>query len=144
MAENNGVKAAAAADAAVTANMMTYFKEALRAIEGVNRKDVADWLSKFSSFEAMVDGVRTKLQGTWQDSLALMASSLAGLFLGHTVGKKLPAGGGLPIPFVSLFGLVGVIPGLWMKQPLVIRNVFTLGGALFAAGAALGAKSVGA
>ena len=142
MAENNGIEEAKRDDAAIKGNYMQYFKAALEGIEGVHRKAIAEWLGSFATFDAMVDGVKTRLQGTWKESVGLMASAVTGLFAGHAIGRRLPAGD-LPFPMISLLGLVGVIPGLWMKQPWPIRNALTLGGTLFAAGAYLGSKSVG-
>lgn len=143
--ESDGTRSAAAAakdDEDAKTHPMEYVKATVGAFANVRKKRIADWLFAVKEPADMVDAVDKHLQGTWLDNLALGVSSLAGLVLGHAMGSRLPAKGILPVPFVSLLGLGGVLPALWMQQHLTIRNAVSLGGLFFGVGAFFGARSV--
>ncbi|MCA9634917.1 MAG: hypothetical protein KC420_02675 [Myxococcales bacterium] len=133
------VDMAASVEDDATENVMRYFGRAVDRFREGRRKEVVQWLLQSESTEDMLRRVDELRRGTWRDDLALGASALAGLGLGHFAGSKLPAKLLGPLPFISLFGLVGVLPALWSNETQTVRSVFGLGGLLFGAGAVLGA-----
>ncbi|MEZ4448173.1 MAG: hypothetical protein R3B09_01755 [Nannocystaceae bacterium] len=143
--ESDGTRSAASAvkdDEDAKTNSMAYVKATIGAFASVRKKRIAEWLFAVKEPADMVDAVDERLQGTWIDNLALGVSALAGLVLGHATGSRIPAKGVLPVPFISLLGLGGVLPALWMEQHLTIRNAVSLGGLFFGVGAFFGARSV--
>lgn len=143
--ESDGTRSAAAAakdDEDAKSHLMDYVKATIGAFANVRKAKIAGWLFSVEQPSQMVDVVDERLQGTWIDNVLLAGSSLAGLVLGHAAGSRLPAGGLLPFPFISLLGLGGFLPAFWMKAHMTWRNAVSLGGLFFGVGAFFGARSV--
>lgn len=121
-------------------NVIKYLGEALKRYEEGENAEAAKWLAEAKDEKDLVRRTTTLMRGTWHDNVAMAVSSIAGLVAGFFGGRVFDAKIVGPVPVVSLLGLLGFGGGILMRGTLTMRNVIGLGGALFTAGAILGAK----
>ncbi len=139
-ATSRGVSHAISHEGEASENWMAYFKKAVSEYHDAEEQRIADWLLQSTGTKDMVQRVGTLMRGSWRSDVALGASAVAGLGLGHLAGSLLPASLG-PVPYIALLGLGGLLPRFLTRQSMISRNVFQLGGLLFGAGAFLGSRS---
>lgn len=120
-------------------NAMKYFIDATAEYRKGERRRAANILLKANTVEEFFDRAEELMQGTWKDNAALGASALSGLALGYIAGRMVPWKLG-PLPAIAGVGLAGVVPSFFMRDTVTVRNVFNLGGLLFAAGAVIAVR----